>query len=106
MKSNFLSPSVNRSELDELVDEVLQTYRAVALAISKFDGEPCQELNIEARDVCQRLEAIMGLLEDESIDPELNQDELEDGVQILIGEARALEGRLKALITKIQSQCR
>lgn len=106
MKSNFLSPKRDRSELEELVDEVLQTYRAVALAIGKLDGERGQELNIEARDICQRLEAIIGLLEDEATEPELDQDELEDSVQSLIAEAKALEGRLKTLISKIQSQCR
>ena len=106
MKSSFPSPSVDRSELEDLVDEVLQTYRAVAVAIGKLDGEQGQELNIEARDICRRLEAIMGLLEDESIETMLNQDELEDGVQALVAEAKSLEGRLKMLISKIQSQSR
>lgn len=106
MKSNSPSLSVNRGELEDLVDEVLQTYRAVASAIGKLEGAEQNGVYIEARNVCQRLEAIMELLEEESLDPELGPDELSDSVQALISEAKSLEGQLKALVAKLQSHGR
>jgi hypothetical protein len=106
MKSSFPLFRVDPAELEGLIDTVQESYKSIAQLIGKLEEMQDLELIIEARNICSRLEAILELLDEEGLSPELGMQAIEGGVDALVTEAESLRIQMRTLASKIQSKSR
>lgn len=96
-------------ELEDLVASICDTYRDLVGAVYTSNSTAKrlpQELLDAVREACNRLENMMGLLEDEIEDPELSVEEIADGVGSIMIEAQVLKDEVRSLVAKIRGLSR
>lgn len=102
-----ISQQPKRTELlEDLEQEILMIYRSVSgqiLEVPSSNKSQRQELLLEARDLCSRLESMLSIINDEQESPELEENELEELTHDLVTEARNIHAKLRNILSQIHS---